>query len=349
VAGIVREREAAGPFKDMFDLCERVDPKQLTKGNLEILIKAGALDRFGVDRAHLLALCDRAIQNALSKHRDKQAGQKNLFGGEDAKQADKPIAIAVPDVPPMTHSQKLAAEKEVFGFYLTSHPLTEYSDKLQLYSTHSAPDLQTLNDGAEVRLGGMISAIKKTNTKKPSRNGHTRYANFDFEDVKGSVRCIMWPEDFAKFGEQVKTETICFLEAKVDRRGREPNLIVHNLITLEEADKRFTDQVAIKFQRGLHGPDDIDKVRAILRRYPGRCGVAVVVESFDEKNPAVKLRYLLAPGQDVKVAADGRLAEELQQILGAGNVRFLSAPKRRSNGANGNGNGRRPMAAVSEL
>jgi DNA polymerase-3 subunit alpha len=344
VAAIVREREAAGSFKDMFDLCERVDPKQLTKGNLEILIKAGALDIFAMDRAHLLALCDRAIQNAVSKHRDKQAGQKNLFGGDEAKQAEKPIAIPLPDVPEMTHSQKLAAEKEVFGFYLTSHPLTEYSDKLQLYSTHATPDLQALNDGAEVRLGGMISAIKRTNTKKPSRNGHTRYANFDFEDVKGSVRCIMWPEDFAKFGEQVKTETICFLEAKVDRRGREPNLIVHNLITMDEADKRFTDQVAIKFQRGLHGPDDIDRVRALLRRYPGRCGVAVVVESFDENNPAVKLRYLLAPGQDVKVAADGRLAEELQQILGAGNVRFLSTPKRKPNGANGNG--RRSMAAA---
>src|SRR4029079_10323458 len=200
-------------------------------------------------------------------------------------------SIALPDVAPMTHSQKLNSEKEVFGFYLTSHPLTEYAEKLLLYSTHTAPDLQTLNDGAEVRLGGMISAIKRTNTKKPSRNGHTRYATFDFEDVHGSVRCIMWPEEFAKFGEQVKAETICFLEAKVDRRGREPNLIVHGLITREEADKRFTDQVAIKFQRGVSGPEDIDRVGELLRRYPGRCVVAVVVESFDDKAPDRKLRY----------------------------------------------------------
>jgi DNA polymerase III subunit alpha len=349
VGAIARERLAKGPFKDIFDLCERVDPKQLPKGNLEILIKAGALDSFGPDRNHHLALVERAIQNAASKFRDKQAGQKNLFGGEEEKQAGKPISIALPDVPPMTHSQKLNSEKEVFGFYLTSHPLTEYADKLVLYSTHATPDLQTLSDGAEVRLGGMISSIKRTNTKKPSRNGHTRYANFDFEDVKGTVRCIMWPEDFAKFGEQVKSEAICFLEAKVDRRGREPNLIVHNLISLEEADKRFTDQVAIKFQRTLHSPDDVDRVRAILKRYPGRCGVALVVESWDENSPAQKLRYLLAPGQDVKVAADPNLATELQAILGAGSVRFLSMQKRRPNGnGNGNGNGRRSRATMSE-
>ena len=347
VAAIASERQANGPFKDIFDLAERVDPKQLTKGVLEILIKAGALDSFGMDRGKHLALVERAVQGAVSKHRDKAAGQKNLFGGEEKAQAAQPAAIAIPEVPDLPHSVKLAAEKEVLGFYLTSHPLTEYSDKLQLYSTHITPDLATINDGAEVRLGGMISAIKRTNTKKPSRNGHTRYANFDFEDVKGTVRCIMWPEDFAKFGEQVKTETICFIEAKVDRRGREPNLIVHNLITLEEADKRFTDQVAIKFQRGLHGPDDIDRVRSLMKQYPGKCGVALVVESFDEKNPSIKLRYLLAPAQDVKVAADPRLAHDLQQILGAGNVRFMSSMKRRNGGQNG-ANGRRPQPAMAE-
>src|SRR5207247_2457794 len=118
---------------------------------------------------------------------------KNLFAmDDDATATTQSGTQALPDVPDLTHSQKLAVEKEVFGFYLTSHPLTEYASKLQLFSTHTTTDLATLNDKAEVRLGGMISSIKRTSTKKPSRNGHTRYANFDFEDVKGSVRCIMW-------------------------------------------------------------------------------------------------------------------------------------------------------------
>src|SRR5258708_1916665 len=171
VAGIVREREAHGPFRDIFDLCERVDPRQLTKGNLEILIRAGALDAFGPERAQHLALAERAIQNAASKLRDRQAGQKNLFAGDDDLPASKGASsISLPDVPPLTHRQNLADEKDVFGFYLTSHPLTEHSSKLQLYSTHTSADLATLADGADVRLGGMISAIKRTNTKKPSRN-----------------------------------------------------------------------------------------------------------------------------------------------------------------------------------
>jgi len=339
VAAIVREREAHGPFRDIFDLCERVDPRQLTKGMLEILIQAGALDSFGPERNQHLALADRAIQNAVSKLRDKQAGQRNLFGGEEEVRAAQGTAIQLPDVPPMTHAQKLAAEKEVFGFYLTSHPLTEHASRLQLYSTHSTADLATLGDGTEVRLGGMISAIKKTNTKKPSRNGHTKYANFDFEDVRGTVRCIMWPEDFARLGENVKAEAIGFIEGRVDRRGREPNVVVNNLITLDEASRKFTDQVAIKFQRGLHGEGEIDRVGEILRRHPGRCDVAIVIESFDDANPAARLKYLLQPSASLKVAADAELATELEQILGAGNVRFLSLQKRKP-GSNGNGNGK---------
>lgn len=338
VAAIAREREAHGPFRDIFDLCERVDPKQLTKGMLEIMINAGALDSFGPERNQHLALADRAIQNASSKLRDKLAGQKNLFGGEDEKRAAQGTAVALPDVPPMTHSQKLAAEKEVFGFYLTSHPLTEHASKLQLYATHSTADLATLADGAEVRLGGMISSIKKTTTKKPSRNGHTKYANFDFEDVRGTVRCIMWPEDYARLGEHVKSEAICLIEGRVDRRGREPNVVVNNLITIEEASRKFTDQVNIKFLRGLHGEAEIDRVGTILRLHPGRCSVAIVIESFDDANPSLRLRYLLSPGPNFKVAADAELAGELEQVLGAGNFQFASTQKRKP-GSNGNGNG----------
>jgi DNA polymerase-3 subunit alpha len=339
VAAIAREREAQGPFRDIFDLCERVDPKQLPKGNLDILIKAGALDALGPERAQHLALSERAIQNAASKLRDKQAGQKNLFGGEEQVEAAKGTAVTLPDVPPLTHRQKLADEKEVFGFYLTSHPLTEHSSKLQLYSTHTSADLATLGDGTEVRLGGMISAIKRTNTKKPSRNGHTKYANFDFEDVRGTVRCIMWPEDYARLGEHVKPEAICLIEGRVDRRGREPNVVVNSLITLEEASRKFTDQVAVKFQRGLHGVGEIDRVGEILRRHPGRCDVLVVIDSFDDHNPTLRFRHLLQPSAAFKVAADAELATELEEVVGPGNVRYVSTQKHKP-GGNGNGKSR---------
>lgn len=341
VEAIVQERIASGTFRDVFDLAERVDPKQLTKGVLEILINAGALDSFGPNRAQHLLVVERAVQNAASRYRDKQSGQKNLFGGGEEEAPGKPAAaLTLPDAPDLPHNQKLAAEKEVLGFYLTSHPLTEHADRLQRFSTHSTADLAALGDKSDVRLGGMISSVKKTQTKKPSRNGHTKYANFDFEDSRGVVRCIMWPEEFSKFGEQIKSETICFIEGRVDRRGREPNLIVHDLITLEQADRKFTDQVAIQFKRGLHSEDDVTRVRTIIRRHPGRCDVVLFIESVDETNPSQRLRYLLAPSGEIKVAADPALETELQQVLGRENVKLVSLQKKRPAG-----NGRPAPAA----
>ncbi|MFM8796956.1 MAG: hypothetical protein ACKOFK_09480, partial [Betaproteobacteria bacterium] len=99
VTAIARARQKDGPFKDIFDLCERVDTKQVSKSVLEILIRAGALDHFGPDRNQHLALCDRAIQAAAARARDRAAGQKSLFGGDDKKTGapQPPPSIVLPD------------------------------------------------------------------------------------------------------------------------------------------------------------------------------------------------------------------------------------------------------------
>jgi len=221
----------------------------------------------------------------------------------------------------------------VLGFYLTSHPLSQHERLLKQIAIHVTSDLHMAQDGSEVLIGGMISAIKKTQTKKPSRNGHTRYANFDFEDVKGVVRCIMWPEEFSRIGDFVQNDAICFLRGKVDRRGREPNLIVEELVPLDQAEKKFADQVAIKFDRKWHDSNTVTRVNETLRRYPGRCTVAFVVDSYADNKP---VRVKLAVPGIVKVAADSILRQELIAILGEGNVQF-TFPRKRMN-SNGNGN-----------
>ncbi len=194
VSAIVAERQAKGPFTSIFDLAERVDSKVLGKGALELLIKAGALDSLGATRAQHMLLAERAVQSASAMHRDRAKGQKKLFGGgETEEQKAATASVVLPDVPDWTHAQKLAFEKEAFGFYLTSHPLAENAEQITRYATHSVKDLATVDEKIEILLGGMVSSIKKATTKKPSRNGHSRYVNFDFETPEGMVRCIMWP------------------------------------------------------------------------------------------------------------------------------------------------------------
>jgi DNA polymerase III subunit alpha len=330
VKALVEEREKNGRYASIFDLAERVDSKLLGKSNLELLIKAGALDSLKATRPQHMLLAERAVQSASAIHRDRQMGQKSLFGGGEEPQEKQTTTLSLPDVPDWSHSQKLAFEKEVFGFYLTSHPLAENAEQIRRFATHSVRELAGVDEKAEILLGGMVSSIKKASTKKPSRNGHSRYVNFDFETPEGVVRCIMWPEDYAKYGESVKAECVGYVRGRVDRRGREPNVIVNRLYTLDEAANEFTTQVAIKFQRGLHTEDDMQRVRQVLGRHPGPTDVVVVIDTADERDPGVRRRFFLALPNTLRVTCSSPLRSELQSILGEEHVRFHSAPPKKN-------------------
>ena len=328
---IVEERRENGRFQNIFQLARRVEGSQLNRNVLELLIKAGALDSLGPNRAQHMLAAERAIQAAASYQKDQASGQLSLFGEpEESEAEDETEDVSLPDANEWTHSQKLAAEKEVLGFYLTSHPLTEFADRLERYSTHRNNQLVELEDKAEVMLAGMVSSIKKAATKKPSRNGHTRYINFDFEDSSSIVRCIMWPEEFATFGERIKPELICILKGRVDKRGREPNVIVNKIMSIDEAEKEFTEQIAIKFQRGLHTGNDMERVRNVLRRYPGNTDVILVVDSTTADTDPKSVRYILTTGNEMKVTCRPELREELEEAIGGEHFQFFGGKKKKS-------------------
>ncbi len=352
---IVDEREANGKFLNIFDLCERVDPKQLQKGVLETLIKAGALDSFGPNRAQYMLVVDRAIQSAANHYRDKARGQKSLFGVvDDAADAPGEVDASLPHADDWTHSQKLAFEKETLGFYLTSHPLTEFSDQLEAFSQHTISELRDLGDSSEILLGGMVSSLKRATTKKPSRNGNSLYLNFDLEDASGAVRCILWPDDYAREKDKIQPEAVVIVKGRIDTSRREPNIICNKVFTLAEAEKEFTKSVNIKLVRGYHTDDDMRRVRTVLSRYPGKTPVILVIDTWPEA-PKVKEQPLpglngppvspislpdqvaVANGDStngnghrlrafvqtpIQVTVNADLKRSLNEVLGSGNLKF---------------------------
>ena len=332
VSAIVAERAQNGPFKDLFALTERCDPRHVTKGVLELLVKAGACDSLGGRRSQIFSVIERAVQGAASIQRDKQRGQKNLFGGDDEETvaAATGASSTYPDIPEWNKREMLASEKEALGFFLTSHPLAEMAGTIQQFCTHEAKQLGDANEAEEVILGGMISAIKRAQTKKPSRNGHSKYVNFDFEDSSGVVRCIMWPEDYARLGEKVELEQLRFIRGKVDKRSREPNVIVDAMWTLEEVEKEFTRQVLIKFRKGLHDIRVIERVRDIIQKTPGRAEVLLVVEGIG--NGDARYRYITKSPLEQKISVNRELRRELAETVGEANIKFVADLKKKTNG-----------------
>jgi DNA polymerase-3 subunit alpha len=146
---------------------------------------------------------------------------------------------------------------------------------------------------------------------------------WDLEDFGGIVRCILWPEQFAEFGQLVKADAILAMRATIDRRpgSEEINLIVQELIPLEELSARFTSGVVIRLVESAHGAETLTGLREIVRGYPG--------------TKPLRLRLELAAGGVVTldcvesgVTLDPELRRRVDELLGPGNFRLLGAAPR---------------------
>jgi DNA polymerase-3 subunit alpha len=341
---IVKARSEGGPFRDLFDFCERVDPQACGRATIEAIIKAGALDKLGGNRAALAAALERAVQSSAAIAADRKSGQKGLFDDVDDGPSEVRQAVRLPDVPDHSENERLAFEKEVLGFYISSHPLAEHAQTLATFCTHTSDQLGGLEHRTEVLVGGMISAVKFSHTKNPRAGStHTKYAMWDLEDKQGIVRCILWPEQFAQCGHLVRSEAILAMRAAIDRRpgADETNLIVQELIPLEDLPARFTSGVTISVAEDRHGEEGLVKLREIVRGYPGA--------------KPLRLRLDLADGGSVTLDAklpitiDPELRRRVDELLGPGHFRIVgdkqSAVVRHPKyagraGRNGNGNGR---------
>ncbi|MEO2013875.1 MAG: OB-fold nucleic acid binding domain-containing protein, partial [Fuerstiella sp.] len=311
------------------------------------------------------------VQSAVALARDKASGQMNLFGGDDDESAagdnSEEVQINLPDVSDWPKTQKLAIEKECLGFYLTSHPLAQHSKRIERYAQTKNKDIADMEDGVPVTIAGMVGSIRIATAKKTNANGLNKYANFDLEDATAILRCIAWPSDYERFKELIKTENIVIIQGKVDRRGREPNIVINRIMTLDQADREFTSQVAIKFDRSLHTLKDVENVRKILSHYPGSTDVVLVVDSpepsaaasefspsvghvamnDDSTNTAVadpqpatstetgntRIRYILTTGKDCQVSVGKEFQQALRDTIGEGFFELKAATS--SNGGGG--------------
>ncbi len=312
---IAAERSREGTFGSLFDFCERIDAQSCNRATIESLIKAGAFDTLGGHRAQFMAVLDRALQSGASAAADRRSGQKGLFDALDEEAEEKAAAVDLPKIPPFEEKELLKLEREVLGYYLTSHPLAEHETILRTYCSHNSQSMAKLSHRDEVNLGGMLSAIKFSHTKN-ARPGsvHTKYAMWDLEDLDGIMRCILWPEQFAEFGHLVQSDAILGLVGKVDRRpgAEEVNLIVDKLMPLEEMSKQFSSGMVIRVREDQHGERALQQLREIVRGYPG--------------SKRLRLRLDLASGGQVWIDSSGQgvepnreLNERIDQLLGEGN------------------------------
>src|SRR5437762_6866204 len=200
IESIIAGRTAAGPYRSLVDLCDRIDLRLCNKRVIEALIDAGACDSLGGHRAQLIAALDVAFAEAQARQQERESGQHALFGGGGDTPASGPRA-PLPDVFPWTEHDRLAREKAVLGFFISGHPLAKYRTEVELFGTRTTATLGRWSD-QKVRVAAVVTVVKRQISKKSG----AEYARLVFEDFHGTAEALVFPEAWAKLNDVIRPD-----------------------------------------------------------------------------------------------------------------------------------------------
>ncbi len=318
VDALVAARKSGGPFKSLSEFFERVPTSICSQACVETLIKAGAFDKLGGKRSQFLAILPRAAQAGQSAQEDKKRGQMNLFDSFAAAAPEASAAtVELPDIPELPDAEKLAEEKKVLGFYMSSHPLTRQEGLIKALATHRVADAGSMPEKSEITLGGMITGLTIKNVQK-SRSGLTRMAKLTFEDLSGSVPAMLWPEEFAKNESMLKDDLICFVKGTMNRSREPAELVITRVIPIERAAGELSKGLVVRLTKGVTQPNDLDRLLRLVRAYPGNLDLYLEIHGLDRVR-----RAIYKAGNQLKIRHDDRFLTDLELTLGTGTVRLV--------------------------
>src|SRR5437660_1469542 len=265
---VIREREQGGDFISLEDFCTRLDSRIASRKMLESLIKAGAFDFAGRDRAELFSCIDDAVSASVAAQRDRLAGQVALFDETTASSTSRKRAASR-----WSEHEKLSYEKELLGFYVSGHPLDAYADVFAAKNYRSIASLSGLDDRAPFRIAGAIVEVEKKFTRKEGKP----FAVVWIEDRADMLEVVVWNEVYLKVSGALEAGRVVEIKGTLDKRDEVPRAVAQEIKTLSSrkpngATEGSTDPesaVLLQFSAATTG-DELREVRRILSSSPGR-------------------------------------------------------------------------------
>jgi DNA polymerase-3 subunit alpha len=321
VQSVIEARSAGELFEDLEDFIMRVDLTAVNRRVVESLIKCGAFDRpvsnagtkgerLPVSRRDMLERLEEVLKYGQAFHRDAASNQVSLFGG--AGGAPQAIPRRGGKLPEYPVNQKLAFEREALGFYISGHPLEKFRQDLKRLNVLSTADLKQRGPSggkmAEVRVAGVVTALKLKNTKKGDR-----YATFTFEDYLGSIEAIAWPDVYREQQRFLVADDPVVITGRADVTEERAVLMVNKLESLTEIrDKRAT-QGLLHLCSGDDVERRIEQVMRLFSRHQGSIPVKVRLELDDAEVSVVLKDQTERP---ICVLPSEKLCEEVEELFG---------------------------------
>jgi len=313
------EIRATGPFIDLFDFCDRVDLKRCNKKVLEALIKSGAFDALGENRATLMERLEAAVERAQRQQKERQSGQTSLFG--DLAPAPPVLEQAAPsrvvgttaptplieEWPPRL---KLAFEKESLGFYISGHPLDRYRADLLRFKATPTADLSETPDRTEVSVGGVVVDYRD----RPLKSGTGRMGFFKLEDHTGQIEVVCFSKAFAEYEEVLRSDEPLLITGNLAIEGEGENsarkIHLREAVPLARLRADRTRAMALSVNADELTADRARTLKQTLERYHGSVPTTLrlVVPLRSRTEVVLPARYAVAPTDDLLLA--------LERILG---------------------------------
>jgi DNA polymerase III subunit alpha len=306
---LVTEREANGWFETLEDLFARLPKGSMNSRQLEGLIAAGALDGLEPNRAKLFANIDLLLAVSEAASRERESGQAALFGGE----AQPDTALRLKDAPEWSRAERMARERDNFGFYFSAHPVEQHR---AIASANGARSYASLMTGG-APSGGRSSAVMAAMVEKVNR-GRTRtgkdFVRADFSDSSGQFSAACFEESLvASFTRWADDGTCVLLNVELDSPSPDepPRITVRGARPLADVKAGARMLLTLEVTR----IEALEDLRAELQPgTPGRGEVRVRLRTGGAREP----QLVLGRGYQL----DGELAERLQAIEGLANVQL---------------------------
>jgi DNA polymerase-3 subunit alpha len=214
------------PFTSLQDFCNRVNLSTVNKKTIESLIKSGAMDMFGKRASLLIMLPDIVNQVNLIKKQNAE-GQASLFGDIEPAHHHTDMHFSTGDIDDFTNEEKLGFEKELLGFYLTSHPHMGTLLKIKPRITHELELLEEEQEGMRVKIGGIVESAKKIFTKKT--NAEMAFVTLSNENGI-TVECVVFPKVFTQYKNLLINDTVILIEGRLDNKNDKNVIIAENIL-----------------------------------------------------------------------------------------------------------------------
>ena len=309
IEAILDARTRDGEFKDLFDLCRRIDLRKVNRRVLESLIRAGALDRLGPHRAALSASLDTALAAAGQDIKNRSAGQNDLFGGDAEPVTAQPFAA----VPEWSDEQRLEGEKETLGLYLTGHPIARFESELSHIVDARLVDLKPTQDRA-IKVAGLVVAMRTMNTRRGDR-----MAFITLDDRTGRLELAVFSEMFVRYRDLLAKDSLLVVEGhvSVDEYSGGFKMNAERIYNMEQARTAFAKRLVIQVDAVQAGNGFMHELKEVLA--PVKKGCCPVVIHYRSAQAEAEI----ALGEEWRVNPTAHVLERLGRLAGNDRVRVL--------------------------